>query len=141
MKRQTRRNRYEKHRPIKLPKERPVQQPKEQPVQPTSQTTTLNDWYEVWYQNHRTQEQMIEMHNWHFRWRFQMPTEQYKQYRSDCFKYASLSNTPNEIREYWDKEFYSFLSDEQRNLIELWFHQWFNTFYPNPLSDKILSEV
>ena len=32
MKRQTRRDRYEKHRPIKLPKERPVQQPKEQPA-------------------------------------------------------------------------------------------------------------
>ena len=34
MKRQTRRNRYEKHRPIKLPKERPVQQPKERPIVP-----------------------------------------------------------------------------------------------------------
>ena len=141
MKRQTRRNRYEKHRPIKLPKERPVQPRNKPTIRPTNKPTIVDKWFAEWYLNHRTQEQLVEMQKWQKSFYFQMPPEQASQYRCDCFKYASLSNTPNEIREYWDKEFYSFLSDEQRNLIELWFHQWFNTFYPNPLSDKILSEV
>ena len=136
MKRQTRRNRYEKHRPIKLPKERPVQQPKEQPVQPTSQTTTLNDWYEVWYQNHRTQEQMIEMHNWHFRWRFQMSPEQASQYRRDCIEInASSPNTNIEKWFYWNNAFIASLSDEQRSTVKTWLYQWFNDNQPNSSVD------
>ena len=116
MKRQTRRNRYEKHRPIQLPKERPVQS--------TNKLTNTVDWYAEWFINHRTQEQVVEMDKWVFRFMSQLSPEHASQFRRVCDEYYSSPNTNIEKQEYYDKAFTSSLSHEERSTLLGWFTQW-----------------
>ena len=127
MKRQTRRNRYEKHRPIQLPKERPVQ--------PTNEPINMDEWFAEWYENHRTQEQLVEMSKWWFKFLFQMSPEQSSQYLYDCIEFDSPGN---QKLVYWFNVFMSTLSLDKRVIVLTWFSQWFNEHHP--ISSDCLDE-
>ena len=136
MKRQTRRNRYEKQRPIQLPKERPVQPRNKPTIRPTNKPTIVDKWFAEWYLNHRTQEQLVEMQKWQKSFYFQMPPEQASQYRRDCIEIsASSPNTNIEKWFYWNNAFIASLSDEQRSTVKTWLYQWFNDNQPNSSVD------
>ena len=126
MKRQTRRNRYEKHRPIQLPKERPVQ--------PTNEPTSINGWFKEWYENHRTQEQLAEVSNWFSRFASETSPEQLSQLGLDCFDIKSsspLTDTNHEEQFYWHNAFILSLYDKDWDSLFDWFHQWMNDYHPD----------
>ena len=133
MKRQTRHNRYEKHRPIKLPKELPsnTKQPK------FNWDDELTIIHGIWETEHITDEQRNMFDVWRKEWIKTITPEQ-QVVDKLLLAYQPILFNYTVARRLWGS-----LSLEQRQLYLSWFTQWFLDVYHVDISaacSEILSK-
>ena len=128
MKRQTGHNTYERRRTIR-------RRVKERPVLPPITSTIVDEWFTEWYENHRTQEQLVEMNDWLFRFGEHLKPEQASRFYHYNMMFCSSRKSDDERFEHWDNTILSALSNSQRTKVYMWFYKWISDNHPNSFLD------